>query len=185
MALTNLQLLITIYLPPMPSPKKPFRINVGFIAHEEIGRSHDFPFQFDKIILDDDLELRNFDGFVNIGRTPQGLVVQGDFSAETTLGCVRCLNEFEHELHWEFTELYAFDQRSVTDSGLILPEDAHIDLANLLYEYALLEVPISPICKADCQGLCAECGQNLNEMDCGHSSEDNDSPFATLKDLLD
>ena len=168
----------------MPNLRKPFRINVGFIAHEEIGRSHDFPFEFDWITLSDELELRNFDGIVNIGRTPQGLVVQADFSAETTLGCVRCLNEFDHELDWEFTELFAFDKRSETDSGLILPEDGHIDLATLLYEYALLEVPISPICKPDCQGLCAECGQNQNEKDCGHRPEQSDSPFAKLKDLL-
>ncbi|MBM3181994.1 MAG: DUF177 domain-containing protein [Chloroflexi bacterium] len=168
----------------MPTPRKPFRINVGFIAHEEIGRSHDFPFEFDTITLSDELELHKFDGIVNIGRTPQGLVVQADFSAETTLGCVRCLNEFDHELDWEFTELFAFDKRSETDSGLILPEDGQIDLATLLYEYALLEVPISPICKLDCQGLCAECGQNLNEKDCGHRPEQSDSPFAKLKDLL-
>jgi len=168
----------------MPSPRKPFRINVGFIAHEEIGRSHDFPFAFDKIILGDDLELRNFDGIANIGRTPQGLVLQADFSAETTLTCVRCLQDYEHELNWSFTELYAFDKRSETESELILPEDAHIDLAEMLREYALLEVPISPICKPNCQGLCAECGQNLNEKDCGHHYEDNDSPFAKLKDLL-
>ncbi|MBK7452365.1 MAG: DUF177 domain-containing protein [Anaerolineales bacterium] len=168
----------------MPSPKKPFRINVGFIAHEEIGRSHDFPFEFDKIVLGDDLELRGLDGIVNIGRTPQGLVLQADFSAETTVMCVRCLQDFNQELDWSFTELYAFDKRSETESGLILPEDGHIDLAEMLREYALLEVPISPICKPDCQGLCTECGQNLNEMDCGHSPEENDSPFAKLKDLL-
>ena len=168
----------------MPSPKKPFRINVGFIAHEEIGRSHDFPFKFDKIVLGDDLELRGLDGIVNIGRTPQGLVLQADFSAETTVMCVRCLQDFNQELDWSFTELYAFDKRSETESGLILPEDGHIDLAEMLREYALLEVPISPICKPDCQGLCTECGQNLNEMDCGHSPEENDSPFAKLKDLL-
>lgn len=168
----------------MPSPKKPFRINVGFIAHEEIGRSHDFPFEFDKIMLGDDLELRGLDGIVNIGRTPQGLVLQADFSAETTVMCVRCLQDFNQELDWSFTELYAFDKRSETESGLILPEDGHIDLAEMLREYALLEVPISPICKPDCQGLCTECGQNLNEMDCGHSPEENDSPFAKLKDLL-
>lgn len=168
----------------MPSPRKPFRINVGFIAHEEIGRNHDFPFEFDKITLGEDFALRNFSGVVNVGRTPQGLVVQADFSAETTLECVRCLTDFEHALDWEFTELYAFDKRSETDSGLILPDDAHIDLAALLYEYALLEVPISPICKPNCQGLCMECGQNLNEKDCGHKAEDNDSPFAKLKDLL-
>ena len=168
----------------MPSPKKPFRINVGFIAHEEIGRSHDFPFEFDKIVLGDDLDLRGLDGIVNIGRTPQGLVLQADFSAETTVMCVRCLQDFNKELDWSFTELYAFDKRSETESGLILPEDGHINLAEMLREYALLEVPISPICKPDCQGLCTECGQNLNEMDCGHSPEENDSPFAKLKDLL-
>ena len=168
----------------MPSPKKPFRINVGFIAHEEIGRNHDFPFEFDKIILGDDFELRHFDGIVNIGRTPQGLVLQADFSAVTTLECVRCLTDFDCEIKWSFTELYAFDKRSVTESELILPEDAHIELGELIREFALLEIPISPICKPDCQGLCIECGQNLNEKDCGHRPEENDSPFATLKDLL-
>jgi hypothetical protein len=69
----------------MPSPKKPFRFNVGFIIHEEVGYNHDFPFAFDKITLGDDLELRNFEGIVNVGKTPQGLIVQADFSAETTL----------------------------------------------------------------------------------------------------
>jgi uncharacterized protein len=168
----------------MPSPRKPFRINVGFIAHEEIGRCHDFPFEFDQLNLGDELELRDFSGVVDIGRTPQGLVVQADFSAETALECVRCLTDFEQRLSWSFTELYAFDKRSVTDSGLILPEDGHIDLAEMLREYALLEIPISPICKPDCQGLCAECGQNLNEKDCGCRPDLSDSPFAKLKDLL-
>ncbi|MCC7118895.1 MAG: DUF177 domain-containing protein [Anaerolineales bacterium] len=168
----------------MPSPRKPFRINVGFIIHEEIGKNYDFPFAFESVTLGEDLELRNFEGIINVGKTPQGLVVQADFSAETTLSCVRCLVEFNHELNWTFTELYAFDKRSETDSGLILPEDAHLDLESLLREYALLEIPISPICREDCQGLCIECGQNLNEKDCGHRPEENDSPFAKLKDLL-
>lgn len=169
----------------MPSSKKPFRFNVGFIIHEEIGYNHDFPFAFDKITFGDDLELRNFEGIINVGKTPQGLIVQGDFSAETTLNCVRCLTDFNYELDWSFTELYAFDKRSETDSGLIIPDDAHIDAADLLREYALLEIPISPICKENCQGLCIECGQNLNEKDCGHRPDESDSPFAKLKDLLE
>jgi uncharacterized protein len=168
----------------MPNTRKPFRINVGFIAHEEIGRSHDFPFELEKVTLGDDLELRLFEGMVNISRTPQGLFLQADFSAETSLGCVRCLTEFEHQLAWLFTELYAFDERSETESELILPDDGYLELAAMIREFALLEIPISPICKPDCQGLCAECGQNLNEKDCGHGPEENDSPFAKLKDLL-
>lgn len=168
----------------MPNPRKPFRFNVGFIIHEEVGYNHDFPFEFEKVTLNGELELRNLEGNVNVGKTPQGLIAQGKFSAETTVTCARCLTDFVHEIEWEFTEMYAFDQRSVTESGLLLPEDAQLDVEDLLREYALLEIPINPICKPDCLGLCIECGQNLNEKDCGHRPEEPDSPFAKLKDLL-
>lgn len=167
----------------MPNPRKPFRINVGFIIHEEVGYSHEIPFELDKVKLED-LELQNVTGVVTIGRTPQGLIVQGKFSAETKLECVRCLGEFRHPLAWAFTELYAFNKKSVSESGLLLPDDAHIDLAPLLREYAFLEIPISPLHSPDCKGLCPVCGQDLNLDDCGHRQDQDDSPFAKLKDLL-
>jgi uncharacterized protein len=168
----------------MANPRKPFRINVGFIINEEVGYTHKFPFEFDKIRIADDLELQNFEGVATIGRTPQGLIVQGDFKGDIDLQCVRCLTEFWQPLHWEFTELYAFNKKSVTDSGLLLPDDAHIDLQPLLREYALLEVPINPLCKVSCKGLCPVCGENFNEKDCGHRPEEDDSPFSSLKKLL-
>ena len=167
----------------MPNPRKPFRINVGVIIHEEVGYSHEIPFEFEKVKLED-LELQNFIGKVDIGRTPQGLVVQGKFSADTNLECVRCLREFSHPLDWEFTELYAFNKKSVSESELLVPDDAHIDLAPLIREYALLEIPIKPLHDPNCKGLCIECGQDLNLRDCGHSQETDDSPFADLKKLL-
>jgi uncharacterized protein len=168
----------------MPNPRKPFRINVGFIIHEEVGYSHEFPLVFDRAILGDDLELVHFDGTIIIGRTPQGLVVQGNFAGETTLECVRCLKEFSFPLKWELTELYAFNRKSMSESGLMVPDSAQIDLAPLLREYALLELPIKPLCRPDCKGLCIECGQDLNLLDCGHSQDEDDSPFSVLKDLL-
>jgi uncharacterized protein len=168
----------------MVNPRKPFRLNVGFIISEEVGYNHDFLFEFDEIQMADDLTLYHLNGVANIGRTPQGLIVQGDFNSEITLECVRCLSEFRQLIHWHLTELYAFSQRSVSESGLILPEDAHIDLQPILREYALLEVPINPICKPNCKGLCPVCGENLNERDCGHHPRQDDSPFAVLKDLL-
>ena len=167
----------------MPNPRKPFRINVGFIIHEEVGYSHEIPFDLEKAKLED-LELRNLVGSVTIGRTPQGLVVQGRFTAETTLECVRCLKDFNSPLSFEFTELYAFNKKSVSESGLLVPDDAQIDLAPLIREYALLEIPISPLHDPNCKGLCIECGQDLNIEDCGHSQESDDSPFADLKKLL-
>jgi uncharacterized protein len=167
----------------MPNPRKPFRINVGFIIHEETGYSHEIPFELDKIKLDD-FELQDLTGEVIIGRTPQGLIVQGKFSADTKLECVRCLREFNFSLNWDITDLYAFNKKSVSESELLVPDDAHIDLTPLIREYALLEIPISPIHSPACKGLCPECGQDLNIRDCGHRPQEDDSPFAKLKDLL-
>jgi uncharacterized protein len=166
------------------NPRRPFRLNVGFIVHQEVGYKHEFPFEYEQIQIADDLDLRHFEGIASIGRTPQGLIVQADFSAETTLECVRCLNEFEYGLNWELTELYAFGKKSVSESGLVLPDNAHIDLQPLIREYALLEIPIKPVCKPTCKGLCAVCGEDLNKTDCGHKNIAEESPFAALKDLL-
>jgi uncharacterized protein len=166
------------------NPRRPFRLNVGFIVHQEVGYKHEFSFDYEQIQISDDLDLRHFEGVVSIGRTPQGLIVQGDFSAETTLECVRCLNELDRSLNWKLTELYAFNKKSVSESDLILPEDAHIDLQPLIREYALLEVPINPICQPNCKGLCAVCGEDLNQTDCGHKDSTEESPFSVLKDLL-
>ncbi|HLO28673.1 MAG TPA: DUF177 domain-containing protein [Anaerolineales bacterium] len=117
-------------------------------------------------------------GFVTIGRTPQGLGYREDFQHRQSL------KEFKYPLEWEITELYAFNEKSVSASELLVPDDAHIDLAPLIREDALLEIPIKPLHDPECKGLCIECGPDLNLKDCGHSQDKDDSPFATLKDLL-
>jgi len=165
--------------------RHPFRLNVGFIVSQEVGYNREFPFEFEQIQISDDLDLRHFDGAATIGRTPQGLILQAAFTAKTDLDCVRCLSQYEHDLSWDFTELYAFNEKSVSESDLLLPEDAHINLQPLIREYALLEVPINPVCKATCNGLCVVCGEDLNKNDCGHKDIVEDSPFSKLKDLLE
>ena len=167
----------------MTNIRRPLRLNVGFLIKSPIGTSRDFNFEYDKMQLGDDLTVDNFTGTANFDRTQQGLFLQGRFGAAADLECVRCLETFSHPLKWSFSDLYSFDKRNITDSGLLVPEDAQIDLEPLLREYALLEFPISPVCKPDCKGLCPICGENLNQSDCGHRPEP-DSPFAALKDLL-
>jgi len=160
------------------------RLNVGFLINQPIGTSRGFNFDFPKMRLGDDLTVREFQGAAHLSRTPQGLLLQGKFESYLDLECVRCLETYDHVLKWAFTDLYAFNRRSVSESGLMLPEDGHIDLEPLLREYALLEVPINPICKPDCRGLCPVCGGNLNETDCGHRTSDPASPFVALKSLI-
>ncbi len=167
----------------MTNPRHPLRLNVGFLISASIGTSRDFNFDYGKMNLGDDLKVNDFTGTARFDRTPQGLLLQGSFEAETPLDCVRCLDPFPQSLKWSFTDLYAFDKRSVSESNLLVPEDGQIDLEPLLREYALLEVPINPVCKPECKGLCPVCGANLNKTDCGHRP-DTSSPFSALKDLL-
>lgn len=168
----------------MTNHNRPLRLNVGFLLNQPVGYNHTFEFETQTLQVDDDLELRAFWGSVVIGRTPQGLLVQASFQAELSAECARCLRIFDQAIHFEITELYAFNRKSITDSGLLLPEDAHIDLQPLVRDYALLEVPISPLCKPDCRGLCPVCGEDLNVVDCGHRPESGDHPFSSLSDLL-
>ncbi|HAV78587.1 MAG TPA: hypothetical protein DCX53_14660 [Anaerolineae bacterium] len=169
----------------MDKPKHPFRINVGFIVHEEVGYNHEFPFEFDTVVLGDDLTLTNFSGTIEIGKTSQGLVTTGNFEGETMLECVRCLNDFAYTLNWGITELFAFKSEMVNeDDVLLLPDSAQIEFMPILREYALLEIPIKPLHAPDCKGLCLECGQDLNQDDCGHEDTNDDTPFAALKNLL-
>jgi len=94
--------------------------------------------------------------------------MQANFSASVAAECVRCLCTFQQPLEASFSELYAFSRRTVTESGLILPEDANVDLDPLVREYLLLEIPISPLCRPDCKGLCTVCGEDLNVTRCEH-----------------
>ena len=168
----------------MNNPRHPLRINVGFLLHEEAGYSHEFDFDLPAFRLGVDLEVRELLGHLTIGRTAQGLLFTGDFSAQTDLSCVRCLAHYSQLLRWRLTEVFSINEKSLSDSGQLVPEDAQIDLQPLTREYALLEIPINPICRPDCRGLCPVCGEDLNQRDCGHRPENGLSPFAALRDFL-
>lgn len=168
----------------MSDPHSPLRLNVGFVVAQSAGFSRDFPFDIPQISIPPDLRLNSFNGLVRVTRTPQGILVQANFHTVIDLECVRCLTEYQQTLKFNFTELYAFSQRYVTDSGLLMPETGIIDLTPVLRDYVLLEIPISPLCRPDCKGLCPICGNNLNESMCYHEEESGDPRLASLRSLL-
>ncbi len=163
----------------------PLRLNVGFIVHQSIGYLRDFPFDLPSVHLHPDPVLKNLTGTVRVSRTPQGLLMQAKMHAAIEVECVRCLDAIEQHLDTDFSELYAFTPRSTTESNLILPEDGYINLEPILREYMLLEVPISPLCRQDCQGLCPVCGENRNRTQCNHNTASEDQRLSVLRNLLD
>ncbi len=164
----------------------PLRINVGFLVKADAGYSRTIEFDVEEMVLSPDLTVEDLRGAAKFGRTPQGLVVEVSLSGRTQAECARCLDEFELPIATEFTELYAFDERSVTDSHLLVPANHQIDLAPLAREYLLLDEPITPICRQDCKGLCPVCGANWNREQCAHQNQPPTDPRSSaLKDLID
>ena len=141
------------------------------MLHQPIGESRDIHVEDPALKLGDDLTVKNFKAKIRLGRTPQGIVVQAVFRGSLPAECVRCLNDFDQNLKATFSDLYAFDYRSVTESGLIIPEDGNIDLTELVREYLLLDFPLKPLCKPDCKGLCMVCGEDLNMGNCEHAAQ--------------
>lgn len=167
----------------MTDPHSIFRFNVGFIVAESAGYSREFPLQTDKAILQE-LELHNLSGTVTFARTPQGLLLQSRLTATVAAECTRCLEPIELEVHPVFSELYAFKKNAAVDAELIVPETVQIDISPLVREYMILEMPIKPLCKIDCKGLCPVCGENQNLVTCHHEDDPVDPRFALLKTLL-
>jgi uncharacterized protein len=154
-------------------PRNPLRFNAGFMLSQSVGSTRDINFDIGEIRLSDDVVVTGLNGKARLGRTQQGILLQGTFNAQVTCECMRCLTNFERPLTTQFDELFAFDRRLATEVELILPEDANIDLQPLLQEYLLIEIPISALCKVDCKGLCLECGEDLNTKICEHQKEYN------------
>ena len=85
----------------------------------------------------------------------------------------------------EVTDETAVDRDEVPDNELLVPAGAvNIDISGPVCEALALELPLKPLCKADCRGLCPVCGANRNETVCECKIERADSRWDALRDLL-
>ncbi len=122
----------------------------------------------------------------------------GNLDAPVETACVRCLEPFVLKVHERLDLLYMphsanVGPKKVKDEELELSEkdlavsfyrDHQIDLAQMVREQVYLALPMKPLCKDDCRGLCPECGTNLNLSSCSCVRDTVDPRLATLKTLL-
>lgn len=147
---------------------RPLRINVGFLVNQPPGFQREVLVEFDTYKFEDDFEVNDLHGMITLARTQNGVRVLADLAANIPMECGRCLEPFTQELHSEFEEIFTFAHRPLSEDEAIIPEDGNLDFDPIIREYMLLEVPYTPVCKPDCKGLCAICGQNLNNSICEH-----------------
>ena len=67
---------------------------------------------------------------------------------------------------------------------IVFPKGAdELDISSLLRDAIVLEQPMKEVCDESCKGLCAGCGVNLNQSDCGCLNEEFDERWAPLKEI--
>lgn len=109
-----------------------------------------------------------------------GIVVRGRLAASFRGDCRRCLQALEGTVEADVNELY---QVHLTDPDAFPIEGDFVDLAPMVRETILLELPDAPVCSPDCAGLCASCGRDLNQGPCSCPTDSVDPRWAALESL--
>lgn len=142
-------------------------------------------FDFPLIDVDGPLHLQGV-----IESVVDGLLVRGSLRAELGLHCARCLQAIHREATADVVELYVDPARATAEvlgdleEGYAIADD-HIDLDALLRDGLAPSAPYQPLCTEDCQGLCAQCGADLNTTGCECGEDDLDPRWTALAQLRD
>lgn len=123
-----------------------------------------------------------------------GYRLSGRIAGELELDCSRCLDPCRLDAGIDVDLLYlpASENRGAgevrieeEDLTTAFYRDERIDLVHLVQEQFQLALPMKPLCRADCRGLCAVCGGNRNTVPCRCADTWEDPRLAGLKRLLE
>jgi uncharacterized protein len=131
-------------------------------------------------------------GTVSLAKHGHDILVRGHLEGRLGLACGRCLESFSAPLETDFDLLLvpaplgaAPEDEELSAAALDLDfySGETVDLEAIIREQIILMVPLKPLCRETCHGLCPLCGANLNRETCSCQDEKSDSPFAQLAKL--
>ena len=109
----------------------------------------------------------------------EGVLVTGSAVAPLTGECARCLDPLTFSTEVSFQELYRYlpdpGEDDVDSEDRVLDGD-FLDLEPAFRDAVVLALPLSPLCRDDCPGLCAECGAKLADVGPDHRHGDEIDP---------
>ncbi len=116
----------------------------------------------------------------------EGILVTGAIRSGTVQQCARCLTEFGSDAAVEVCELFVTsgsEQAKDADSYRVAGTEIHLE--PMLRDALVLALPLNPVCRQDCKGLCARCGADLNKGACLCRDDDPDPRWSALAGLRD
>ena len=115
----------------------------------------------------------------------EGILITGDIEGATTLECARCLKGFHSTVGVEVCELFLAPGAEPEDRESYRVSGVDIDLEPMLRDAVTLSLPLNPLCREDCKGICARCGRDLNLGACDCTEDTTDPRWAELDALRD
>lgn len=114
----------------------------------------------------------------------EGVLVSGTVSGSASGECSRCLDPIRHDVSVDVVELFAYPDSATsetTDEDEVsrLTGDT-IDLEPLVRDDVVLALPVAPLCREDCAGLCVDCGQRWDDLPAEHHHDTVDPRWASL-----
>jgi len=131
-------------------------------------------------------------------RGPQEIVedirVRATYRGNFEVLCARCVEPVAVPLAGEFDLLFRPENADAEAGERAITEDeteigyygkSGLELEDVVREQVLLSLPGRTLCQAECKGLCAHCGQNLNvkSCDCAESAGNHDPRWSALQGL--
>lgn len=175
-----------------PRPGSPFAVNIArlgrrpgamFPLHDVVPNPSRIGLEMIAVQAGAPLELD-----LRVESVSEGVLVTGTLTAPTAGECSRCLTPFAGHVELHLTELFAY-RDSITDATTEEDEVGRVvgdfvDLEQPIIDAVGLELPFSPVCRADCPGLCPQCGVALATAESGHHHDEIDPRWAKLTTML-
>ncbi len=161
------------------------RFNLARLLEEPVGSKMSFDIDEAQQRLAEDLRVDFVRGTVEFTRTNRGIFGEGQLHSQIQLECARCLETFSQPLDFHLES--QFSSLPINPQGgptFPIGVKGILDLTEALREHILLDLPMRPLCRPDCRGLCVECGKDLNEGPCDCVEETIDPRMVELKELL-
>lgn len=169
------------------------RYNVAQLLKETTGATREYELREGANLLAEIPAVVPYVGKLRLVRYGEGILAMAALTTTVRLTCGRCLNSFEQALQIEFTERFrpsvdlatGNPTEKLDDDDIFGIDEYHtLDITEAVRQYALVSLPLSPVCRADCAGLCPVCGRDRNASQCGCESAPVDPRLAVLGQLL-
>jgi uncharacterized protein len=138
-------------------------INVAQLMKEDIGAARKVRMSLDWFALDQDLMAKDVRADLRLTRITHGILASGRVSGIAMVECVRCLELYDQPFAADFDQEYrptidvrsgvALDQPSADEELGVIDAAHELDLAEPIRQVAILDLPIKPVCREDCEGL--------------------------------